>query len=100
MLKERALKKHFEAPSAGSVFKNIPEQNVIAGKVIEECGLKGTQIGGAKVADWHGNFIINEEDASSTDVKKLVEMIQEKVKSEKNIDLKCEIIFVPESVDI
>lgn len=99
-MKERALKKHFEAPSAGSVFRNIPEQNIIAGKIIDECGLKGMKVGGAKVADWHGNFIINEENATSKDVKELVKMIQDKVKSEKGVDLKCEIIFVPENVDI
>lgn len=93
-VKERALKKHFEAPSAGSVFRNIPEENIIAGKIIEECGLKGTRIGGAKVADWHGNFIINEEQATFKDIETLVKLIQDKVKEEKNICLKCEIIFV------
>lgn len=100
VLMERVQKKHFESPSAGSVFRNIPEQGIIAGKLVDECGLKGTKLGGAKVADWHGNFIINEGNATSEDVRNLVKIIQDKVKSEKNVDLKCEIIFVPENVDI
>ncbi|MBR6912551.1 MAG: UDP-N-acetylmuramate dehydrogenase [Treponema sp.] len=99
-LKQRALKKHFENPSAGSVFRNIPDKGIIAGKIIDECGLKGLTVGGAKVADYHGNFIINVHNATSLDVRTLVKMIQEKVKEEKNVDLKCEIIFVPENVDI
>lgn len=99
-LKERALKKHFESPSAGSVFKNIYDKGIIAGKIIDECGLKGTMIGGAKVADWHGNFIINEDHATAQDVKELVNFIKTKVYQEKNINLECEIIFIPENVDI
>jgi UDP-N-acetylmuramate dehydrogenase len=92
--------KHFEAPSAGSVFRNIPEQDIVAGKIIDECGLKGTRIGGAKVADFHGNFIINDDHATAADIRNLVKLVQNKVKAEKGIDLRCEIIFVPENVDI
>ncbi len=99
-IKKRALMKHFEAPSAGSVFRNIPEQDIVAGKIIDECGLKGTRIGGAKVADFHGNFIINDDHATAADIRNLVKLVQNKVKAEKGIDLRCEIIFVPENVDI
>ncbi len=92
---ERNAKGQFAAPSAGSVFKNNLEKGIIAGKVIDECGLKGTAVGGAKIADWHGNFIINpERNATSKDIRELVDFIRKDVKKKKNIDLECEILFV------
>ncbi|MBR0030710.1 MAG: UDP-N-acetylmuramate dehydrogenase [Treponema sp.] len=97
-LRERASKNHFAAPSAGSVFKNIPEKSLIAGKIIDECGLKGTGSGGAKIADWHGNFIINEGNATSKDIQDLVNLIKSEVKAKKNIDLECEIIFADQKI--
>ncbi len=74
-----------EYPSAGSVFRN-PDNN-FAGKLIEDIGYKGKQIGGAKVSEKHANFIINENNATGSDIIKLIEEIQEKVKKEYNIDL-------------
>lgn len=92
-LSQRVAKKHFSAPSAGSVFKNDVEKSIVAGKIIDECGLKGTRVGGAKIADWHGNFIINEGKASAKDVHDLVNLIKSEVKAKKNIALECEILF-------
>src|SRR5205085_1305042 len=46
------------ASSAGCIFKNLP--TIPAGKLIEEIGLKGTRIGGARVSTEHGNFIVND----------------------------------------
>ncbi len=85
---------HFKAASAGSAFKNVPSEGIIAGKLIDECGFKGFVCGGAQIAPWHANFIINpEQKATSADIEKLVEIVQQKVKKEKNILLEPEIIF-------
>lgn len=74
-----------EFPSAGSVFRN-PEL-APSGKLIEDIGLKGYSIGGAKVSEKHANFIINYNNATSEDIKSLMEYVQKKVKEEYNIDL-------------
>ena len=86
---------HFKAASAGSAFKNVPEKNIIAGKLIDECGLKGFCIGGAQIAPWHANFIINPDGkATAADIRALVEAVQKKVLEEKGILLEPEIIFL------
>lgn len=77
-----------EYPSAGSVFRN--PLNDHAGRLIEECGLKGYVIGGAKISDKHANFIINNGNATSSDIKTLMELAKTEVKKKFNIDLKVE----------
>ena len=72
-------------PSCGSVFRN--PDNISAGKVIEEVGLKGYSIGGAKVSELHANFIINTGEATSEEIIKLINVIKDKVKNETDIDL-------------
>lgn len=81
-----------EYPSAGSVFKR-PEGH-FAGKLIEDCGLKGLTIGGAQVSKKHAGFIINLGSATSEDVKCLVEKIQSTVLQRTGIALECEIKFL------
>ncbi len=93
-IKDREDKGHFKAPSAGSVFKNNREFGKPSGKIIDEVGLKGTKMGGAQVAPWHGNFIINNGNATATDVKNLVAFVQEKVKENTGFSLESEILFV------
>lgn len=90
----RKEKGHFRAPSAGSVFRNDAANGIVAGKLIDECGLKGLQVGGARVADWHGNIIVNTGDATAQDVHDLVRLVQKIVRERKGIALVCEIIFV------
>lgn len=75
-------------PSAGSVFRN-PDGDY-AGRLIEECNLKGYVKGGAKISDMHANFIVNYNNATSSDVKDLIELAKLKVHEKFNIDLKCE----------
>ena len=91
-IKENLLKRKnsqpLEYPSAGSVFRN-PEGNY-AGKIIEELGLKGKNIGGAEISTKHANFIINKNNASSSDILKLIKLVQEEVKDKYKIDLKLE----------
>ena len=72
-------------PSAGSVFRN-PENNY-SGKLIEDLGLKGKTKGGAKISDKHANFIINNGNATSSDILYLMNLIHDKVKEKYNIDL-------------
>lgn len=93
-LENRRAKGHFDFPSAGSVFKNNHDFGKPSGAIIDECGLKGFQIGGAQVASWHGNFIINKGNATASDIKNLVYEIQEKVKEKTGFSLESEVIFV------
>ena len=81
-----------EYPSAGSVFRN-PE-GLYSGKLIEDLGLKGYSIGGASVSMKHANFIINNNNASSEDIRDLILYVQRRVKEEYDIDLIVEQEFV------
>ena len=94
LLKCRRDKQPLEYPSAGSVFKR-PE-GYFAGKLIEDAGLKGTQIGGAMVSPKHAGFIVNVGDATASDIISLIELIKEKVYSQFSVKLECEIRFVGE----
>lgn len=90
--KRRVETQPLEYPSAGSVFRN-PEGNY-AGKLIEDIGLKGYSIGGAKVSDKHANFIINTGTAKGEEIKELINKIKNDVKDKYNIELKIEQEFV------
>lgn len=79
-------------PSAGCTFVNPDE--IPAGKLIEELGLKGYAIGGAKVSEKHANFIVNTGNASATDVTQLIDFIREKAKAERGITLRTEVHVV------
>jgi UDP-N-acetylenolpyruvoylglucosamine reductase len=79
-------------PSAGCIFKNPDE--VPAGKLIEELGLKGTRVGGACVSDKHGNFIVNEGRATAADILKLIGVIRERAKRERGIELEPEVLIL------
>lgn len=89
---KRLMTQPLEYPSAGSVFRN-PEGD-FAGRLIEDCNLKGYSIGGAKVSEKHANFIVNAGGATASDVKNLITYVHDKVKSETGIDLKIEQEFV------
>lgn len=85
----RKSKQPLEYPSAGSVFKR-PE-GYYAGGLIEECNLKGFQIGGAQVSEKHAGFIINKGNAACEDVCSLIKHIQDTVFEKKGVYLECEI---------
>lgn len=80
--------------SAGSIFKKIEHHG--AGRLIEQVGLKGKQIGGAQISPVHANFIVNTGGASAKDVRDLIALAQQKVKDQLNLDLEPEISFVGE----
>ena len=92
-IEERRAKGHFKYPSAGSVFKNNHAFGKPSGVIIDEAGLKGKQIGGAQIAPWHGNFIININNASESDIRALVDYTISTVKEKTGFILEPEIIF-------
>ncbi|MDR1748370.1 MAG: UDP-N-acetylmuramate dehydrogenase [Spirochaetaceae bacterium] len=92
-IRDREEKGHFRYPSAGSVFKNSREYGKPSGLIIDEAGLRGYAIGGAQVAPWHGNIIINTGNASASDVARLVGYIRNYVRGKTGFDLEPEILF-------
>ncbi len=82
------------ASSAGCMFKN-PE-NIPAGKLVDECGLKGLSVGGARVSERHGNFIINSGKATAADVEALIAQVRERVAEQRGIKLQTEVQIVGE----
>ncbi len=93
-VEERKAKGHFKYPCAGSVFKNNRAFGKPSGAIIDQCGLKGLTNGGAKVADFHGNIIVNTGNASSSQILQLVEKVQAEVKNKTGFLLEPEIIFI------
>jgi UDP-N-acetylmuramate dehydrogenase len=90
--KRRLESQPLEFPSAGSVFRNPPDD--AAWRLVEGIGYKGKKHGGAMVSLKHANFIINTGSAKGSDIKELINDIQSKVKNKYNIDLKVEQEFV------
>lgn len=88
----RVASQPLEFPSAGSVFRN-PEGD-FAGRIIESLNLKGKSIGGACVSEKHANFIINENNASPSDVYNLINYVHEEVKNKTGVDLIIEQEFI------
>ncbi|MDW7979446.1 MAG: UDP-N-acetylmuramate dehydrogenase [Verrucomicrobiales bacterium] len=81
-------------PSAGCVFKNPPGAH--AGKLIDELGLKRARVGGAFVSEKHANFILTEPGATAADVLRLIELIRERVRTERGIELETEVRIIGE----
>lgn len=89
-LKEkRVTKQPLEYPSAGSTFKR-PE-GYFAGKLIEDAGLRGFQIGGAQVSEKHCGFVINRDHATAADIMELMRQVQIRVKENSGVDLEPEV---------
>lgn len=81
-------------PSAGSIFKKI--EGIGAGRLIDQCGLKGTTIGGAMVTHRHANIFINTGGATAADVRSLIAHVQEVVEARTGYRLEPEISFIGE----
>ncbi len=88
----RREKQPLEYPSAGSTFKR-PE-GYFAGELIMKAGLRGFQIGGARVSDKHCGFVVNMGDATAADVRSVIQEVQRKVKEDFGVDLEPEVIFL------
>lgn len=114
-LAARKATQPLHAGSAGCVFKNyeidseeelerlsrfdIPEEMLKAGRisagwVVDSLDLKGKQIGGAKISDEHGNFVINSGDATASDVVQLIALVKTKARNEYGIQLHEEVQYL------
>lgn len=82
------------APSAGCIFKNPAA--IPAGRLVDELGLKGTRVGGAVVSEVHGNFIVNEGQATANDVLTLIDLIRQRAREERGIELETEVEIIGE----
>lgn len=94
LLARRADAQPTGVASCGSVFRN-PEGHYAA-QLIEQCGLKGKSIGGAVISEKHANFIINDNNATATDIESLIKLIQKTVKHKYGILLQPEVKIVGE----
>lgn len=92
--RQRREKQPLEMPSAGSIFKR-PE-GYFAGKLIQDCGLKGFRIGDAEVSCKHCGFIVNTGNATADDVIKLIDYIQTVVRQNYSVELLTEVRIVGE----
>ena len=88
----RKEKQPISEPSAGSTFKR--GKDFITAKIIDECGLRGRRVGGAKVSEKHAGFIVNAGGATSKDILNLINIVKDTVfdKTGKTIELEIEII--------
>lgn len=93
-LSERKRKQPLDKPTAGSTFKS-PSGSKGAGWYIEQAGLKGLQMGGARVSPVHANWIENLGDATAADVRQLIFHIQNTVKARMGVELEPEVRFLP-----
>lgn len=108
---ERRTSKYPKYPSAGSFFKNVPlekwsgdsadlpkefleKKQIPAGWLNEQCGLKGTKIGGAMVSNEHANFLVNFDHATASDILKLVEEVKSKVYNKFGVELEEEVCII------
>lgn len=89
ILRDKKATQPLGSPNAGCVFKNPVGQR--AGKMIEECGLKGARIGRAHISKKHANFIINDGGCQSSDVLRLIDLIRAKVRERFDAVLELEI---------
>jgi UDP-N-acetylmuramate dehydrogenase len=90
---DRVAKGHFLHPCAGSVFKNDRSFGKPTGRLIDELGLKGLRAGGAQVAPYHGNIIVNLGDATAADVRALIERVEREVADRLGLRLEREVIL-------
>ena len=86
---QRTTKQPLEYPSAGSTFKR-PE-GYFAGKLIQDAGLRGFQVGGAQVSEKHSGFVINKGNATAADIVELMSQVAERVKEKFGVELEPEV---------
>ncbi len=91
---DREKKGHYLAPSAGSVFKNDRSFGEPAGVILDRMGFKGVRIGDAEVSPLHANIILNRGTARASDIRTLVERMQEAVHRAYGRTLEPEILFI------
>lgn len=96
LLSKRIVSQPLSLPNAGSVFRNPPGDH--AARLIESCGLKGLERGGARVSEKHANFIVNPKGAArASDIEWLIDTVRAMVKAKTGIDLHPEVRIVGEA---
>ena len=95
LMQARAAAQPTGKPCAGCFFKN-PSPEMPAGRLIDQAGLKGAQVGDAQVATGHANFIINTGKATAADVLTLADRVQTRVRQQFNVKLSAEVRIVGE----
>lgn len=93
VMEQRKAKQPLEYPSAGSTFKR--PHGAFAAQLIDQCGLRGKQVGGAQVSTKHAGFVINLADACCDDVLKLTAQVRECVKQQTGYELELEVRLIP-----
>jgi UDP-N-acetylmuramate dehydrogenase len=91
---DRERKGHFLHPCAGSIFKNNRAFGAPTGQLIDSLGLKGTRLGGAQVAPFHGNIFINTGGARASDMRALIDLVAGEVRARLGFELEKEVILV------
>jgi len=102
-LKRRQDMQPIELPNLGCMFKNPPaakkgDPATSAGQLVEEAGLKNVRVGGARISQKHGNFIVNEGTATAKDVVTLMGLIKDKIKTQTGIVLEAEVKVIGEEL--
>lgn len=92
--KDRVEKHQYDYPSAGCIFLNDRETNLIAGQLIDSLGLKGIKEGGAMVSPYHANFIVNYKNAKGREIYSLIEFIKRSIYDKTAITLKTEVKII------
>ena len=92
LLEKRNATQPTGTANCGSVFRN--PTGTFAGKLIQECGLKGKRIGGAVVSEKHANFILNETNASSADIEALINEVRSVVLAQTGVELLAEVCII------
>ncbi len=93
---DREKKGHFLFPCAGSVFKNNRAFGAPTGVIVDSLGMKGRRIGGAQVAPFHGNIIVNTGGATARDVLALIELVEDEARRRLGFHLEREVLLVGE----
>ena len=91
-MQKRKAKQPLEYPSAGSTFKR--SEGYFAGKLIEDAGLRGYQVGGAMVSEKHCGFVINYDNATATDILQLMDDVKATVKEQFDVELEPEVKII------
>ena len=91
---DRESKGHFRWPCAGSLFKNNRAFGAPTGQLLDRLGMRNTRVGGACISPLHANIVINDRNATASDIGKLASIMQQRAKDELGFDLEREVLFV------